>query len=34
MPLALELAKRIRALAFDELPPEAVHWAKVGVLVL
>jgi len=32
MPLALELAKRIRALTFDELPSEAVHWAKVGVL--
>jgi 2-methylcitrate dehydratase PrpD len=29
---ARELAKRIHALAFDELPPEAVHWAKIGIL--
>jgi 2-methylcitrate dehydratase PrpD len=32
MPLALELAKRINALNYDNLPPEAVHWAKVGIL--
>jgi 2-methylcitrate dehydratase PrpD len=32
MTLALELAKRINALSFNELPPEAVHWAKVGIL--
>ncbi|HXF67985.1 MAG TPA: MmgE/PrpD family protein [Burkholderiales bacterium] len=32
MSFALELARRIRALAFGELPPEAVHWAKVGIL--
>ena len=34
MPLALELAKRINALSFSELPPEAIHWAKVGILDL
>jgi 2-methylcitrate dehydratase PrpD len=32
MTLALELAKRINALRYEELPPEAVHWAKVGIL--
>lgn len=32
MALALELARRIRALSFEHLPPEAVHWAKVGIL--
>ena len=32
MTLALELAKRINALAYDKLPPEAVHWAKIGIL--
>jgi 2-methylcitrate dehydratase PrpD len=32
MALALELAKRINSLTFDELPDEAIHWAKVGVL--
>jgi 2-methylcitrate dehydratase PrpD len=32
MTLALELAKRINALSFGDLPPEAVHWAKVGIL--
>lgn len=32
MALALEIAKRINALSFDELPPEAIHWAKVGLL--
>jgi len=32
MTLALELAKRINSLTFKELPPEAIHWAKVGVL--
>ena len=32
MALALELAKRIKTLAFDDLPDEAVHWAKVGIL--
>jgi 2-methylcitrate dehydratase PrpD len=34
MTLALELAKRINALRYEDLPPEAVHWAKVGILDL
>ncbi len=32
MTLAQELAKRIGALRYEELPPEAVRWAKVGIL--
>jgi 2-methylcitrate dehydratase PrpD len=32
MALALELAKRINALTFATLPPEAIHWAKIGIL--
>jgi 2-methylcitrate dehydratase PrpD len=32
MSLALELATRINSLTFKELPPEAIHWAKIGVL--
>jgi len=32
MTLALELAKRINALSFDDLPEEAIHWAKVGIV--
>jgi 2-methylcitrate dehydratase PrpD len=32
MSIALELAQRIAAVKFEELPPDAVHWAKVGVL--
>jgi 2-methylcitrate dehydratase PrpD len=32
MSLALELGKRINALRFEDLPAEAVHWAKVGIL--
>ena len=32
MSIALELAKRINALRYEDLPPEAVHWAKVGIL--
>jgi 2-methylcitrate dehydratase PrpD len=32
MTLALELARRINALRYETLPPEAVHWAKVGIL--
>ena len=32
MALALELAQRINAIAYNSLPPEAVHWAKVGIL--
>src|SRR5262249_15783108 len=34
MSLALELAGRINALSYDELPSSAVHWAKVGILDL
>ncbi len=34
MTLALELAKRINALRYEDLPPEAAHWAKVGILDL
>lgn len=32
MSLSLEMAKRIRAMRFDNLPSEAVHWAKVAIL--
>jgi 2-methylcitrate dehydratase PrpD len=32
MPLALELAKRITALRYEDLPHDAVQWAKVGIL--
>src|SRR5581483_3041817 len=32
MPFALELARRITALNYEDLPPEAIHWAKVGIL--
>ena len=32
MPFALELAKRITALRYEDLPAEAVRWAKVGIL--
>jgi 2-methylcitrate dehydratase PrpD len=32
MTLAQELAKRINALRYEDLPPEAVHWAKIGIL--
>jgi len=32
MTLAFELAKRINSLTFNELPREAIHWAKVGIL--
>src|SRR5262245_35831450 len=32
MTLTLELAKRINALRYEDLPPEAVHWAKIGIL--
>src|SRR4030095_14189204 len=34
MTLALVLAKRINSVAYNELPPEAIHWAKVGILDL
>jgi 2-methylcitrate dehydratase PrpD len=32
--IAAELGTRIAAMRFDALPPEAVHWAKIGVLDL
>jgi 2-methylcitrate dehydratase PrpD len=32
MSLALELAQRINALDYATLPPQAAHWAKVGIL--
>jgi 2-methylcitrate dehydratase PrpD len=32
MTLARELAQRACALKYDDLPPAAVHWAKVGLL--
>ena len=32
MSLALELANRITALKYADLPPAAIHWAKVGIL--
>src|SRR4051794_37105043 len=32
MTLTLELARRAARLRFDDLPEEAVHWAKVGIL--
>jgi 2-methylcitrate dehydratase PrpD len=34
MTLAQDLAKRINALSYDSLPPEAVHAAKFGILDL
>src|SRR3954451_13742700 len=30
--LALELASRIRALRYADLPADVVHWAKVGIV--
>jgi 2-methylcitrate dehydratase PrpD len=32
MIIANEFAKHIRATRYDDLPPEAVHWAKIGLL--
>lgn len=32
MTLALDLARRINSLSFENLPDEAVHWARVGIL--
>lgn len=32
MTIARELAQRICGMRYDTLPPEAVHWAKVGIL--
>ena len=32
MSIAIELAQRVAAVKYEELPQDAVHWAKVGVL--
>src|SRR3954469_5123744 len=32
MSIAIELAQRIAAVNYEDLPKDAVHWAKVGVL--
>ena len=32
MQLARELARRSAALRFEDLPADAVHWAKIGIL--
>lgn len=32
MSIALELGKRVVALRYDDLPPAAIRWAKVGLL--
>ena len=32
MTIAIELGRRIAEFSFDRLPPDAVHWAKIGVL--
>jgi len=32
MQLAYELSRRSAALRFEDLPPQAVHWAKLGIL--
>ncbi len=32
MSIAIELAQRIAAVNYEDLPQDAVHWAKVGVL--
>src|SRR5262245_49647807 len=32
MQLAEELARRASALRFEDLSPQAIHWAKVGIL--
>src|SRR5690349_11606341 len=32
MALALEIARRACALRYDDLPPAAIGWAKVGLL--
>ena len=32
MSLALELARRVHALGYETLPPQAVSWARVGIL--
>jgi len=32
MSIALEIAKKACAIRYETLPPEAVHWAKIGIL--
>ncbi|MCZ6744092.1 MAG: MmgE/PrpD family protein, partial [Alphaproteobacteria bacterium] len=32
MGLARKLAGRITAMRYDDLPEEAIHWAKIGIL--
>src|SRR5215210_8034016 len=32
MTFALELARRINTVRYDDLPPEAIQWAKVGIV--
>jgi len=32
MALALEIAKRVRALRYEDLSAEAIYWAKIGIL--
>lgn len=32
MAFALDLAKLVNSMQYEDLPPEAVHWAKVGIL--
>jgi 2-methylcitrate dehydratase PrpD len=32
MTLAFEIAKRAQAMRYEDLPREAIHWAKVGIL--
>src|SRR5450756_1554381 len=32
MAIAAELATRINALRYEDLPSDAIHWAKVGIL--
>jgi len=32
MALACDIAQRARALRYEDLPPAAIHWAKVGLL--
>ena len=32
MGLARQIAERVAALAYEDLPPEAVYWSKVAVL--
>ena len=32
MTIAQELARHVAAFGYDDLPPDAVHWARVGIL--